>query len=182
MSVTPASQLRIRPASVDDVDAVVEIGARTFRDTFVHDNDPDDLDLYVTSSFAPDKIAAELADPSSVFHLAYLEGDVVGYTKLRLGEVPECVHGPNPVELERIYLDQRVVGKGLGAALLRFCLETAREKGFKTLWLGVWEHNHRALAFYRKWGFMEVGSHEFVVGTDPQTDLIMERTLTDQSE
>lgn len=171
------SKLFIRQASHNEVETVTEIGARTFRDAFAPDNDPDDMEMYLAAAFAPEQIATELADPSSRFLLAYVGEEAVGYAKLKVGEVPDCVRGPSPMELVRLYLDQRVLGKGYGAALIKACFEQARGNGCKTIWLGVWERNERAKTFYRKWGFIEVGSHTFTVGNDVQTDLIMERQV-----
>ena len=170
-------ELSIRLASVDEADMLAEIGARTFRDTFAHDNDPEDMKSYLASAFAPDQIKAELADPASTFLLAFVGQETVGYAKLKAGEAPECVGGHRAVELVRLYLDQSVVGKGYGADLLEACLENAHESGYETMWLGVWEHNERAKAFYRKWGFIKVGTHDFVVGDDVQKDIIMERRV-----
>ncbi|MFN0097433.1 MAG: GNAT family N-acetyltransferase [Gemmatimonadaceae bacterium] len=56
-------------------------------------------------------------------------------------------------------------------------VDAARHAGAEPLWLGVWERNPRAIAFYRKFGYADVGAHVFVVGTDPQTDRIMTRPL-----
>ena len=78
------------------------------------------------------------------------------------------------MELVRLYLDKSLVGKGYGAALIEACIEQARDSGYETIWLGVWERNERAKVFYRRWEFIEVGSHDFIVGNDVQTDLIME--------
>jgi ribosomal protein S18 acetylase RimI-like enzyme len=66
----------------------------------------------------------------------------------------------------------------VGAALMQACIDEARRRGHKTLWLGVWEHNPRAQAFYRKWNFVEIGTHVFHLGNDPQTDLLMQRTIS----
>jgi GNAT superfamily N-acetyltransferase len=171
----PIPKLSIRQASHDEVETVTEIGLRTFRDAFGPDNDPDDMEKYLAMAFDPEQIATELADPSSRFLLAYVGKEAVGYAKLKVGGAPDCVRGPNPVELVRLYLDQSVLGKGYGDVLIEACFEQARDNGCQTVWLGVWEHNERAKTFYRKWGFIEVGSHAFTVGNDVQTDLIMER-------
>lgn len=61
---------------------------------------------------------------------------------------------------------------------MRTTLETAAASGYRTLWLGVWERNPRAIAFYERWGFATVGSHVFRLGSDDQTDLIMERPVS----
>ena len=99
----------------------------------------------------------------------------IGYARLRSGEVEPSVRGPDPLELERLYVDREGIGQGVGAALMRMCLEEAARRGSKTLLLGVWEHNPRAIAFYERWGFERVGAHTFLLGSDRQLDIIMER-------
>jgi len=173
----PTAELFIRRASRDDVEILVELGIRTFRDSFGPDNDPQDLEAYLAAAFTPTQIASELADPTVTFLLAYAAEKPIGYAKLKTGKVPECVHGFKPVELVRLYVQKGVIGKGYGAALMAACIEEARQSGYETLWLGVWERNEHAQNFYRKWDFSEVGSKEFVVGKDVQKDRIMERRL-----
>lgn len=85
--------------------------------------------------------------------------------------------GPKPVELARIYLEDKVIGRGYGAALMQACLEAAREGGYETVWLGVWAENDRAIRFYEQWGFSLVGSHAFAFGGEVQTDLVLARSL-----
>ena len=68
------------------------------------------------------------------------------------------------MELVRLYADQEVIGKGYGWVLMEACLEEAHGAGYRTTWLGVWEGNDRAIGFYTKWGFLRVGSREFVLG------------------
>jgi len=173
----PTAEFSIRKASRDDAELLSELGTRTFRDAFGADNDPQDLEEYIASAFTPAQIASELADPTVTFLLAYAAEKSVGYAKLKVGKVPECVHGFKPVELVRLYVEKDDIGQGYGAALMAACIEEARHSGYETLWLGVWERNELALDFYRRWDFSKVGSKEFVVGEDVQKDHIMERSL-----
>ncbi len=156
---------------------LAELGARTFFDAFARDNTPEDIDSYIAQAFHPQQIAAELADPCATFFLAEVKGQAVGYAKLKTGAAPECVKDPQAVELERIYVDQHVVGQGIGAALMKACLEEAQEATHSAIWLGVWQRNESALAFYRKWGFAQVGIKTFTVGEDVQHDYVMMRSL-----
>jgi GNAT superfamily N-acetyltransferase len=96
---------------------------------------------------------------------------------LGTGDTPSVITGENPIELVRLYVSNDFIGKGVGAVLMKECLEQARALGHKTIWLGVWEHNHRAQTFYRKWNFVEVGTHIFQLGDDAQTDLLMQKDL-----
>jgi diamine N-acetyltransferase len=168
----------VRRATVDDASLLAELGARTFYDTFVNSTKPDDMAAYLAASFSPLIQAAELADPLSSFFIAETDGAASGYAQLRAGEAEACVSGAKPVELVRLYVSQEWFGRGVGEALMRACIDEARRAGYQTMWLGVWEHNGRAQSFYRKWSFRVVGDHIFLVGTDPQTDLIMARALS----
>ena len=168
----------VRHATVDDARLLAELGARTFYDTFVNHTRPEDMAAYLAASFSAEIQAAELADPLSTFFIAETDGSASGYAQLRAGGAEACVSGAKPVELVRLYVSQEWLGRGVGEALMRECIDEAQRAGHQTMWLGVWEHNGRAQSFYRKWSFQVVGDHIFQVGSDPQTDLIMERALS----
>jgi len=172
-------RLPIRAATPADAEPLAELAERTFRDAFAAHNSAEDIEAYVRVAFSVDRLKAELAEDANTFLLAFTDDAThpVGYAKLRDGVVDPSVTGPNPVELHRLYVDQKAIGSGVGAALMRACLETARSAGRRTLWLGVWQHNERALAFYRKWGFETVGDHVFHLGSDDQSDFIMVRPV-----
>ncbi len=169
--------LHIRQATEDDSELVATLGAQTFRDAFGVMNEPQSMKAYIHSSFSQKQIAAELVDPKSTFLLAFEADNAIGYAKLKSGAAPDCVRGVKPVELVRIYVTQNIIGKGYGSILMERCFEEAAKQGFETIWLGVWEHNTPALAFYKKWQFKIVGSHNFLLGNEAQNDLIMERAV-----
>lgn len=174
-----SERLHIRPATPTDAEPLAALAERTFRDTFADDNEAGDMEAYVRASFALDQVRTELADGANTFLLAFVDGseDPTGYAKLRTGTTDPSVKGPDPVELERLYVDRSAIGHGVGAALIRACLDAAQSGGHRTLWLGVWERNARAISFYERWGFETVGDHVFRIGSDDQTDLIMERPV-----
>lgn len=175
MSTT--NELVIRPATAADLELLVAVATRTFYDAFAATNTPENMQTYMASAFNSEQLAAELADPRGSFLLAELAGLAVGYAKLYRGSVPLCVPDEQAIELSRIYIDQNTLGAGVGAALLQRCFELARGERRRTMFLGVWEHNPRAQAFYRKWGFERVGEHVFQMGDDAQTDWWMMRAL-----
>ncbi len=172
-SSMPDETPTIRHATGQDATVLAELGARTFYEAFARDNKPEDIDSYIARAFNPEQMAFELADPRSTFLLAQMNGQAIGYAKLRAGDAPACVDGPRPIELERIYVDQNALGQGVGTALIRTCLDEARQAHYGAVWLGVWERNDRARAFYRKWGFRDVGVKTFTVGDDVQNDRVM---------
>ena len=169
----------VRRARVDDAALLAELGARTFSETFAADNRPEDMSAYLAAAFGRELQLNELADPQATFFIAEVDGVAAGYAKLHPGRTPASVKGERPVELVRLYVAQAWLGRGVGAALMRECLGEAGRAGYQTMWLGVWERNMRARAFYRKWNFRDVGKHIFQLGDDPQTDILMERSLSE---
>ena len=169
--------LTIRRANREDASLLADLGARTFAQTFATDNTPEDIAAYIATCFNLAQQTAELADPASIFFIAEVEGVAAGYAKLHMGEPEKGVGGAKPVELVRLYVSREWLGRGVGEALMRTCVNDARQAGHKTIWLGVWERNDRAQAFYRKWNFRAVGEHVFHLGSDRQRDILMERAL-----
>jgi len=172
-----SSNLIIRRAKADDAPLLAELGARTFYETFAPDNSDADMTDYLSSAFSEAQQATELADHGSIFHIAEVDDVAVGYALLRCGSVPDSVTDDQPIELVRLYVSREHLGCGVGAGLMQICLSEASQLGYRILWLGVWENNHRAQAFYRKWEFRVVGTHIFQLGGDAQTDLLMERPV-----
>lgn len=167
----------IRQATSADVALLVEIGAVTFYETFAADNTEQDMATYLAASFNSQQQADELADPLSIFLIAEVGGVAAGYAMLQAGDPPHPDGGEKPIELVRFYVYKQWHGRGVAKTLMEACLDEADAGGFRTLWLGVWEHNGRAQAFYRKWQFEEFGEHVFQLGADEQNDILMRRPV-----
>ena len=170
--------MNIRYGNPDDATMLSELGAKTFYDTFAKDNTPENIDLYIKESFSPEIQFNELSEPDVIFLIAESEGIPIGYTQLIMNSKDESINGTRPLEIRRIYASQEYLGKGVGKELMKATISEARQLGCDCVWLGVWEKNQRAIDFYKKWGFREVGTHLFSVGDDPQNDLVMELELT----
>ena len=168
---------QIRPATVADAEMLTALAARTFYYAFADMNTPDNMQAYMSNAFTVPQLTAELSDPQAKFLIAEVNGVPAGYAKLSAGTPPTCIAGAKPIELVRLYVDQNVQGSGVAGDLMQACLDEARSLGHRTMYLGVWEHNHRAQAFYFRWSFRVVGSHIFQMGSDPQLDWLMERDL-----
>ena len=168
----------IRKATTQDAGLLSELGARTFTETFAVDNTAENMAAYLADSFTPAKQLAELSDPNTVVKIAEVDGLAVGYSMLSSNKTPASIKSERAVELVRLYVSNDCIGKGVGAALMIDCLKQAAELDCDCIWLGVWEHNHRAQAFYRKWQFEVVGTHIFQLGDDAQTDLLMQRKVS----
>ena len=175
--IPTGNAMRVRRANPADNLLLAELGRDTFLETFGPDNTPENMAAYLAASFGPGKQAAELADPATAFLIAEVEGEAVGFARLREGAPAQGSIGLRPMEIVRFYSRQDWVGRGVGPVLMRACLDYARERGCDLLWLDVWERNPRAQTFYRKWGFEVVGTQEFRLGDELQTDWIMQRMI-----
>jgi diamine N-acetyltransferase len=172
----------VRRATIADAARLSQLAATTFRETFGRDNSPDDMARYLAEAFTPDRQAAEIRDSAGAVLVAehhdtsgHLE--LIGYAHVVAGVPPDAVQGPAPLELKRLYVAAAWHGRGVAQALMQAALDAARALGARTLWLGVWERNARALAFYNKYAFTRVGQHTFMLGGDEQTDWLLARPL-----
>lgn len=177
-----SSPLRIALAKANAATAaqLAELGRQTFQDTFAATNTPADMAAYLAENFGPAQQLAELQDAANTFLLAHMQGALVGYAKLRepsaLG-LPDGQDAAGRLEIERLYVAEDWLGTGLGAALMRAVLALAEQLRCTAVVLGVWEKNARALAFYQRFGFRQIGQHPFQLGQDLQTDLILRKGL-----
>jgi len=168
------SGISIRRGGSADAAALAGFAARTFAEAFAAVTAPADMAAHLANSYTPALQAAELADPDIVTLLAERGERLVAYVQVRRnGETPPCVARDGSVEVQRFYVDDSVRGSGLAATLMRRSFGAVIELGGRHAWLGVWERNARAIAFYRKAGFVPVGSKVYVVGADPQIDHVM---------
>jgi ribosomal protein S18 acetylase RimI-like enzyme len=109
-----------------------------------------------------------------------MDDDIAGYIKLSIAPPPGEIEEAKAVEIARIYVAKDKIGSGVGKRLMEFLFSFAREQNRNIIWLGVWEHNLRAINFYRKYGFVKFDEHIFMVGSDPQTDWLMKKELQPQ--
>jgi ribosomal protein S18 acetylase RimI-like enzyme len=170
--------IEIRMASAEDAGLVADMARRTFYETFARYNTEENMRIFLEEQFPREKQLAEVGAPGRWFLLAYAGDEAVGYASMREAEPPQGLQGERAIEIVQLYSEQKMIGRGVGAALMQACLDLAGQKGMDWVWLGVWEHNHRAIAFYQKWGFERFGEHVFLVGLDAQTDWWMKRNVS----
>ena len=163
----------IRPAKSSDAASLAAIAERTFRETFAADNSEENINLHCAQNFSVEMQSEEISDPQLTTLLAEVVGELVGFAQLRLAQAAACVKGDRPAELHRIYVSGEWHGRGVANQLMRAIYAAAARAGTDCIWLGVWERNLKAIAFYRKCGFSVVGDHAFMLGRDRQRDLIM---------
>ena len=167
----------IRQATRADALPLARLAERTFRETFASGNTAENMELHCRTSYQESIQASEIADPIMVTLVVAHEQELIGFAQLRWAPAPACVAGRTPGEILRIYLLREWHGKGIAQPLMAACLAELKARGSDVVWLGVWERNPRAIAFYTRIGFVERGEHVFPVGDDPQRDIIMVRSL-----
>ena len=160
-----------------DLDTLVNISRETFIAAFEKDNDPKDFQEYLKKAFHPDKMTSELHDANSLFHFVFEDEILVGYFKLNLNDSQTDIKDPNALEIERIYVLGSHQGKQIGAWMLRQIFGLAESLNKTFIWLGVWEHNPKAIKFYQRHGFEKFAEHPYYIGTDKQTDWLLRLDL-----
>lgn len=153
------------------------ISRETFTETFKEQNSPEHLNAYLEGAYNQEQLALELAEPDSQFYFVYSDEEVAGYLKINVGEAQSEEMGKDSLEVERIYVKKKFHKHGFGKLLLAKAFDIAAELEKKKIWLGVWEENENAIAFYKKKGFVQTGAHPFYMGDDKQIDLIMTKIL-----
>ena len=154
----------IRHATAEDATLLASFAAQAFTDAYLGLDDPQEIADYVAEHFQPGIMAGVIQDPACTTLLAWVDDQLAGYAILKAGPAPGCVNGPAPLQLWRIYLGSGFIGQGLGARLMDAVHEEARKRDARTLWLGVYDRNVRAVAFYKRFGFAQVGGKEFLFG------------------
>ena len=169
--------ITLKKCGIEDLADLLAIGIETFTDTFAAHNTPEDLKAYLDKAYDPEKLKEELSTEDSTFYLLYCEDEPAGYLKINVDAALNEAMGADSLEVERIYIRAGFKRRGLGRFLIDKATEIASVQGKDLIWLGVWENNVNAIAFYEKMGFVHTGSHSFFMGDDEQTDFIMSKVL-----
>jgi len=167
----------VRRAAASDAAALSELAEATFRATFGPHNAAADVEAHCVRAFSEDAQSREIADVDALTLLADVDGAQVGFAQLRWPSAPACVPGKRPGEIHRLYVRADHHGQGVAQDLMNASIREMAARGSDMIWLGVWEENRRAIAFYRKFGFTPVGDHIFMFGSDPQRDIVMVRAV-----
>ncbi|MGE7366397.1 GNAT family N-acetyltransferase [Desemzia incerta] len=170
--------VEVKKCTVEEVQKLRGISIETFRDTFQDQNTEEDLYNYLEKAYNTEQLTSELLNQQSEFYFVFNGNDLAGYLKININEAQSETNGEDALEIERIYVLPQFKGKGLGKILIQQAVERAQFHQKTNIWLGVWEHNQAALAFYKKLGFVQTGAHSFFMGKDEQTDLILTKNLT----
>ena len=168
----------IRPVEAHEIPLLCQVAYRSFYDTFIHSTTEADMHMYTHVAFSEETQKAEFENPNSAFYFMEDETGVFAYLKLNFGKQPyDGTVLENPMEIQRLYMLHSHIGKGIGERLMQFSLQEAQNREHKTIWLGVWEYNERAQAFYRRFQFTHFGETAADIGNTPQTDWLWKRDI-----
>lgn len=169
--------INIKPCTIEDLSILQEISYETFTETFKEQNSPENMNAYLERAFNLKQLEKELSTISSQFFFVYFNNEVAGYLKVNTQDAQSENMGEDSLEIERIYIREKFQKLGLGKYLINKAIEIAEEQEKNKIWLGVWEKNENAIAFYKKLGFVQAGSHSFYMGDEEQIDFIMSKSL-----
>lgn len=169
--------IQLIQCTTENLDALQTISRDTFYETFHEQNSEESMTAYLNTAFSSKKLTAELENKHSLFKLLYVNGELAGYLKVNIEEAQSEQLGLDALEVERIYILSRFQKLGLGKVLMKEAFKLANGKNKNKIWLGVWEKNMNAIAFYERTGFVKTGSHSFFMGDEEQIDFIMTKHL-----
>ena len=171
------SNVSVKVCGLSDLKQLTGLGARTFYESFADQNAEEDMQKYLEENLNTTQMFTELSDPASMFIMAVHDTKPVGYAKLRTSKIPDELADRKVIEIERLYVLRTHQNMKIGALLMQYCINHALSNNFECIWLGVWEHNDKALSFYKQWGFVKFGTQIFNLGNDSQIDWLLKKEI-----
>lgn len=171
------SALEISLIQPNEINELQKFSKETFIEAFSNQNSDGNMRKYLDENLSIQRLTIELMNSESLFYFARMDEKIIGYLKINFGVAQTDFKEDNSIEIERVYVLEEFQGKNVGQNLLNKAIEISRVKNAKSVWLGVWEKNYKAIRFYQKNGFVEFGNHPFILGDDIQTDILMKRHL-----
>ena len=169
--------MKLRKVAPSEVHSLQLIAQTTFIEAFGAENTAANMEDYLSRQLSEDRLLQELNQPDSSFIFAEEDAEIMGYMKINVGAAQTEQLLDNALELERIYVLQQHQGQGIGKLMYEHALHLAKMMRKEWLWLGVWEYNPKAIGFYQHQGLTPFDKHEFILGEDHQTDILMRLKL-----
>jgi diamine N-acetyltransferase len=180
MIANDMENISIRKATIKDLEPLQDISRQTFSDAFAPANSGENMEKYMGEAFSIERLRTELNDPNAEFYFAILDNNIIAYLKLNFGPSQTELQDGKGIEIERIYVLQEFIGNKVGQMLYEKTKQIAKQKNADYIWLGVWEENQKAINFYKKNGFVAFDRHNFMLGNDKQTDIMMKLQLKEE--
>lgn len=168
--------ITIKAAMLADAEEIALFSRKSFHESFADQNTEENMEKFMLQ-FSVNSLVEEVKNPDNIFITALKNDVIIGYVKLNKSEKPVELANENAIEIARIYIDKTMTGQGIGNMLMKYSLDLIKNLKADIAWLGVWENNKNAIAFYEKWGFERFGEHIFMLGDDPQTDWLLKKEI-----
>lgn len=169
--------LKIVVVTEKELNVLKDICVQTFSETYRHLNTEANFNKYIQENFSTTRLLNELKDKNSFVYFIKEQNKNIGYLKLNINEAQSENLGNKSIEIERVYTLKEHFGKNAGKMMIEFTIEKGKELKKEFVWLGVWENNKRAIAFYERHGFIKFDTHIFNFGNDEQTDFLYKLDL-----
>ena len=180
----------ITPIVPSESKKLQEVAKMTFFEAFKDQNEAQNMTHYLNTAFHIDQLKKELSDPNIMyFFITFFDQNqgelregidrkkVIGYLKFNISTAQTEFKEDKGLEIERLYIISAFQNKKIGAYLIQFAKQKARELHKHYIWLGVWQKNERAIQFYKRHGITIFSSHPYTLGADIQTDYLMKYEL-----
>lgn len=167
----------IRKATIEDAILLAKMGKETFEETWNFYYKPQLLERFLDENYSVEQINKDLHEPLNIHYIAFIEDEPAGFVKLSRKQALGDWITDRCIEICRIYVYKKFHDQKIGKLLMEKSIEAAKEEKMESLVLGVWENNHRAVSFYRKFGFEPIGTHSFFVAEQEDTDWVMRKSL-----
>jgi len=170
-------QIDITVAGKKDAELIANLSRQTFYDTFASQNTAEDIDKFMNEQFTKEALMKEAGAEGNIFLIAFIDNEPAGYVRMSEGRLRPELNNKPCLEIARIYVINKMIGKGIGSVLMKKCIDVAQEMNKELIWLGVWKENNTAIDFYKRWGFEIFGEQDFLLGNDLQKDWLMKKDL-----
>ena len=150
--------IRIEKLDTGDAGLLSKVALHSYSDHYLH-LWHDEGKWYKEKFFSTERLTEEMTDSNSQFYLAYYHDEAVGFLKLNINAPLEGFETKNALELERIYLNKEVTGKGIGRKLVQLAVNTAKQNHKNIVWLKAMDTSKGSMAFYEKMGFRIKGTY-----------------------
>lgn len=143
--------IRIDRCTTNDIPAIISLALQSYLKSYTHfwhDNGV----WYMRHNFNNDRLTEEFGDKNAAFFLIYQLEEAVGFMKTNTDKAAHACDACDTLELERLYLLNKVTGQGIGGQAMQFVTQFAKSKNKKLIWLRAMDKS-KALKFYQRHGF-----------------------------
>jgi len=170
--------INIKQATIKDTEVLALLGRQTWAESHGHYiADKNKLQNYLNENFSVSKTRQNINNSKNIFYIMYVDDFPVGYTKIIANEKQENVISQNTCQLERIFILNEFIPLKIGKQLLTYTEERAKALKFDMMWLSVYIKNPRAIRFYEKNEFENVGSKNFMVNGKSYENIVFSKKL-----